>query len=123
MLGKFTREEAPQLYQKGHILLHLKSLDPCPNIVLEALASGLPVVGLNNGGMPELVSNSSGTLIPAEENFEDFSYPDSGEVANAIIQVRDNLDNLSRDAREQALKFDTEIWLKKHQEIFNKILK
>jgi len=121
--GKFTREEAPRLYQKAHILLHLKALDPCPSMVLEALASGLPVVGLNNGGMPELVSESSGILIPAEENFDKFSYPDSGEVANAIIQVRDNLGSLSRGAREQALKFDTEIWLKKHQEIFNKILK
>ncbi|HWH06801.1 MAG TPA: hypothetical protein VNT23_10265, partial [Gaiellaceae bacterium] len=31
-------------------LLHTKVNDPCPNVVLEALASGLPVVHPASGG-------------------------------------------------------------------------
>lgn len=121
VIGKFTQEEAPALYNKGHMLLHLKNLDPCPTFVLEALASGLPVVGLANGGMPELVDSGSGILIPAPEDFEEFHYPTPEEVAEAIIKVKNNLEAMSLSAREQALRFDKERWLNKHEEIFKRL--
>jgi glycosyltransferase involved in cell wall biosynthesis len=122
IVGKFSQDEAPKLYHKAHILLHLKNLDPCPTWVLEALASGLPVVGLSNGGMPELVDEKSGVLVSAPENFEKFEYPTAKQVAEAIIKVRDNLQEFSKSARDRSLKFNKEIWLKRHEEIFNKLL-
>ena len=39
----------------------------CPNVVLEALASGRPVVGACVGGIPELVHPGNGLLIPPED--------------------------------------------------------
>jgi glycosyltransferase involved in cell wall biosynthesis len=36
----------------------------CPNVVLEALASGRPVVATNVGAIPDLVDSESGILIP-----------------------------------------------------------
>lgn len=36
----------------------------CPNVVIEALASGRPVVATEVGGIPELMDNSSGRLVP-----------------------------------------------------------
>ncbi len=36
----------------------------CPNVVLEALAAGRPVVATDVGGIPELMDNSCGCLIP-----------------------------------------------------------
>ncbi|MDO8424097.1 MAG: glycosyltransferase [bacterium] len=120
-IGKFSQEEAPGLYHKAHVLLHLKNLDPCPTFVLEALSCGLPVIGLANGGMPELVDEKSGILVPAPENFDKFQYPAPDEIAQAIMKVRDDLPEFSLNARNQALKFDKEIWLEKHREIFEKL--
>jgi glycosyltransferase involved in cell wall biosynthesis len=37
----------------------------CPNVVIEALASGRPVVASNVGGIPELMDESGGRLVPA----------------------------------------------------------
>lgn len=37
----------------------------CPNVVIEALASGRPVVATNVGGIPELMDVESGRLVPA----------------------------------------------------------
>ncbi len=36
----------------------------CPNVVLEALAAGRPVVATNVGGIPELMDETCGRLIP-----------------------------------------------------------
>ena len=37
----------------------------CPNVIVEALAAGRPVVATNVGGIPELMDDSCGRLIPA----------------------------------------------------------
>ncbi|GAC1416688.1 MAG: glycosyltransferase family 4 protein [Acidobacteriaceae bacterium] len=40
----------------------------CPNVVIEALASGRPVVATNVGGIPELMDESCGRLVPAKDS-------------------------------------------------------
>ena len=47
----------------------------CPNVVIEALACGRPVVAANVGGIPDLVSDGTGILIPPR---------DSGALASAL---------------------------------------
>jgi glycosyltransferase involved in cell wall biosynthesis len=39
-------------------------MEGCPNVVIEALASGRPVVATNVGGIPEILSDEYGCLVP-----------------------------------------------------------
>jgi len=39
----------------------------CPNVVVEALACGRPIVATNVGGIPELVNQESGILVPPRD--------------------------------------------------------
>jgi teichuronic acid biosynthesis glycosyltransferase TuaC len=39
----------------------------CPNVVVEALACGRPLVATNVGGIPELVNETSGLLVPPRD--------------------------------------------------------
>jgi glycosyltransferase involved in cell wall biosynthesis len=52
----------------------------CPNVVLEALACGRPVVATNVGGIPEIMNQNCGNLVPAR---------DSGALAQALASVLD----------------------------------
>lgn len=52
--GPYTRLEAPAIYQSADAYLMTKHNDPCPNAVIEAMASGLPVLYSASGGVPEL---------------------------------------------------------------------
>ena len=40
-------------------------MEGCPNVIVETLASGRPVVATNVGGIPELVDDTCGRLVPA----------------------------------------------------------
>jgi glycosyltransferase involved in cell wall biosynthesis len=55
-------------------------MEGCPNAVLEALASGRPVVATNVGGIPEILSEKCGRLVPARS---------PGKLAQALASVLD----------------------------------
>ncbi len=122
--GAYLQKDAPALFNSAHLLLHLKYMDPCPTAVIEALASGMPVIGSRSGGMPELVNEASGILLAVPEDFEKLHYPAPQAVAQAVKKVTQNLAQYRAEARKQAVeKFDKMAWLNKHEAIFNQLLK
>ncbi len=55
-------------------------MEGCPNVVLEALACGRPVVATNVGGIPEIMSDACGRLVPPR---------DPAALAQALASVLD----------------------------------
>lgn len=55
-------------------------MEGCPNVVLEALASGRPVVATQVGGIPEMLDEDCGRLVPPR---------DSTALAHALASVLD----------------------------------
>jgi len=59
------RSDVPDLLAGMDVFVHPATADPCPLSVLEAMASRLPVVGYDDGGVPELVEDGvTGLLAP-----------------------------------------------------------
>jgi len=119
--GPYTQEQALALLHRAHILLHTKYNDPCPGIVIEALAAGLPVVYSASGGVPELVGDEAGVGAPVESTFDRTIPPDPEALANGVERVRASLARHSRAARDRAVeRFDIEPWLARHAEVFER---
>jgi glycosyltransferase involved in cell wall biosynthesis len=122
LVGPYARRDAPELMRRADLLLHTKYNDPCPSVVLEALASGLPVVHSASGGLPELVSGDSGIGIPAPLDWERDHPPAPEALAAAVLDVAERLDVRSEAARERSLRFDVRAWVERHRTVFGELL-
>ncbi len=122
--GSYSQAEAPEIYRSADILLHLKYADPCPSVVIEAMACGLPVVASDSGGVPELIENDGGVLIPVPQDLESLHTPSADAVANAVKKAAGQLKLYSASARRRAvLYFDNVAWIERHRKIFEEVLR
>jgi len=89
-----------QIYGVSSWMIHLAWLDHCPNVVVEALSQGCPVICTNSGGTREIV-RENGLIIPekVEYKFEltdydsppsldfDFNLPDRPDVFSEYLDI------------------------------------
>ena len=77
--GRVDTKKMPALYQSADVMLNPSRVDNMPNSILEALASGVPVVSTNVGGIPYMVEDEvTALLVPPENHLA---------MANAIQRV------------------------------------
>ena len=120
--GRYAQRDALEIYRRAHLLLHPQVNDPCPNVVLEALACGLPVVHSASGGTPELVG-AAGIGVPSETSWEHDVPPNPRQLAVAVRDVLDRLDDYRAAARERAKRFDFAPWVDRHRELFAQLVR
>lgn len=77
-LGIVPHDQLPPIYRQAKLFVLPSLSESQSNSLLEAVASGLPVVATNVGGNPELIGDQNGILVPPEN---------SQALAEAIIKA------------------------------------
>jgi glycosyltransferase involved in cell wall biosynthesis len=100
-----------------------KHNDPCPNAVLEALATGLPVLYSSSGGVPELVGDDAGVGLPVEQTFDYPAVPAADDIAKGMEAILRGSEPMSKEARKRAVeRFSLSHWYSRHEAVFDKLI-
>lgn len=67
--GRLDRDAMADLYRQADVVLNPSRVDNMPNSLLEAMASGVPVVSTDVGGVPYIVQHGhTACLVPAGDD-------------------------------------------------------
>lgn len=78
LVGSIDHSAVPNWLRIGDAFCLPSLMEGMPNVVLEALACGLPIVATRVGALPDVVNSESGILVPAG---------DAAALAQAIGEV------------------------------------
>ena len=94
--GKKTSAEVAEAYQKADFFVLFSNFENLPCVIVEAFASGVPVLSTSVGGIAEIVSDERGILIPQG---------DEEALLLGMNQMLDHCREYDRDAiRDYAIK-------------------
>ena len=93
--GALDREQMAALYRKATVVLNPSRVDNMPNSVLEAMATGVPVVSTNVGGVPFVLRDGVTGLLVAPG--------DPAAMAKAVERLLAD-GNLAAQIRDAALR-------------------
>ena len=94
--GKKTSAEVAQAYQEADFFVLFSNFENLPCVIVEAFASGVPVLSTAVGGIAEILSPERGILIPSG---------DEGALLQGMNQLLDHSQEYDREAiRDYAIK-------------------
>ncbi len=114
--GLVPHGELPRVYNSADLFVLPSLNEGMSNTLLEALASGLPIIATKTGGSEELVKEGKNGFVVAMKN--------SGDLANKIerlIQNKELREEMGRESRKKAEAMSWEEVTKKYLVIFKKI--
>jgi glycosyltransferase involved in cell wall biosynthesis len=82
--GRLDRDAMAALYREADVMLNPSTVDNMPNSVLEAMASAVPVVSTDVGGVPYIVHDGTTALLVKPG--------DASAMAAATLRLLDNSD-------------------------------
>jgi len=121
--GIYTQQQAPEIYRAADAYVMTKHNDPCPNTVIEALASGLPVLYSDSGGVPELVGTDAGVALFCPEDWDTPRTPAPEAVGEGMLRIASDHPAFSAAARRRAVeRFDIAHWIDRHHTVFQQLI-
>jgi len=100
-IGPVEPASMPGLYDSHSVFLNASFVDNQPLSVLEAMASGMPVVTTPIGDIPNMVQDGeSGTLVPAGD-------PSAmAKAATLLLEQPERAALMARRAQESLMQYD-----------------
>ncbi|MGV3707490.1 MAG: glycosyltransferase family 4 protein [Gemmatimonas sp.] len=99
--GKLTGARLSEAYASGDVFIFPSTTDTFGNVMLEAMASGLPVIGADVGPTRELVGSDRGWIAPAG---------DAEAFARVIVRLVDDRQDLMQRRRAALVYAESSSW-------------
>ena len=111
------REDVAELLASSDLVVHPSHADALPTALIHALAAGLPAVAAQVGGIPEIVGEEAGLLVPPG---------DPSALAGAIRALAGDPEQrrqMGEAARARfAERFEGAAWARRLRELYDEVL-
>ncbi len=115
-LGRIPREKTPAYYQEAGLFVLPSLNEGMSNAMLEALASGLPLVATDTGGTKELVADGKNGFVVKMKDPDDLA-----EKIEKIMDDEDLQKSMAEASRQLAENISWEQVAKRYFELYKKV--
>lgn len=116
-LNFLSEDEKLKMFKSADIFVVPSRIETFGIVVLEALASGAPVVASNVGGIPEILDNGKYGLLAEPENPEDFA-----QKIITLIKDKNLRDELREKGKQRAKEYSWDDVASKTLELYSSVL-
>lgn len=110
------RDDVPDLLAAADLLVQPSDLDALPTVLMQAQAAGVPAVGTDVGGIPEIVTPGTGLVVRAR---------DPAALAGVLADLAGSPGlraTMGRAARQRFLaEFDAGVWARRLRGIYQDV--
>ncbi len=110
------RRDVPALMRAADLFVFPSRYEACSLVMLEALASGLPVVTARTAGGAEIVAEAGGTVLPDPNDAEGLT-----RTLRALVVDPDRLARMSHAARATAEKYTWTHMAQQYLDLFEEL--
>jgi len=114
-LGRIPAEKMPEIYRDNDVFVMSSAHEGMSNAMLEAMASGLPIITTDCEGVEELIADNG--IVVGRPDAELFA-----EAFKTLANDEKSYKRMSTAAREQAQKLDWKSIARQYLDCYNKVL-
>lgn len=118
-MGEVPYEKIPGLLEKTHVFVSASKMEVQSLVIIEALASGTPVVGLSNETVGEFIDDSVGFCLEKKASPETFAE----KVKKICSLPQKEYEFLYHSARKKVAHLDWSDVVKQTEMVYQKLIK
>jgi N-acetyl-alpha-D-glucosaminyl L-malate synthase BshA len=115
-MGPIPNEKIPWIYAAADILVLPSLSEGFPVTILEAMASGLPIIATRVGGLPEVIEEEYNGFLVEPENPKQIA-----EKISLLLQNDKLRENISKNNRRKAKGYSWQSIVQQLEDIYRKI--
>jgi len=112
-VGTLNKPQLANLFQASEIFAIASAIESQGMVALQAMACGLPVVGVNGRAIPEYVDETNGYIVPVDD------YRAMAEKLVKLLRDPERAQELGKNARQKVEKYAKQNIIKEWEEVYN----
>ena len=116
-LGQIPNEKVPQYMAAADVFVSSSLYEGFPNVVLEAMVAGLPVIASKVGGLPEIIKDGENGFLVEPKNPELIT-----EKVLLLLGDEELRKRISRNNRKKAKGYSWESVVERLEEVYRSLL-
>ena len=112
-IGRVQNEEIPQYMAASDVFVLPSLSEGFPNVVLEAMASGLPIVATKVGGLPEIIRDGENGFLVEPKNPKEIA-----EKVLLILEDDELRERMSRNNKDRVKEYTLESVVERLEHVY-----